>query len=286
MKTILYKILFVVLIILNSFNLINCQQVNKNSLLGRYNFKDKGNKEFILEKSLNEISGLADAGNNFLYTHNDEKADIYKFDLNTGEVVLKFSLGDTNLLKDFEGIAVNKDTIYLATSSGVIYRFNEGEDNEAVAFEKIRTGLKPGNNVEGLCYDPERNSLLLACKDAAKKKYKRFRTVYEYNLTNNILIDNPRFLISLDELKDRFSISDFAPSGIERHPLNGNFFIISANEPAVIEISPEGVLLNAVKLKNRKYRQTEGITILKDNSLILSDEAKGKKAKLTIIPFK
>lgn len=278
------KILLSFVIILYSVGFLNCQMNNK-SLLNRYKFNDKSNLRFSLDKSLNEISGLADAGDNLVYAHNDENGIIFKVDITNGLILFQFSLGSKTLMKDFEGIATVKDIIYLTTSDGILFKFQQEKNRQPVEYDKIKTGLKQKNDVEGLCYDPENHSLLLACKDVASKKYKKYRVIYEFDLSQNILSDEPRFLISLQELKDKFNISDFSPSGIERHPLNGNFFIVSANEPAIVEISSQGEILNAVKLSNKKHRQTEGITVLKNNSLILSDEAKGKKAKLTIIDF-
>lgn len=278
------KILFLGLIFLHSISFLNCQ-VNENSLLDKYNFNDNSNLNFTLDKSLNEISGLTPAGGNFVYAHNDEKGIIFKVDITNGKIVSQFSLGDEQLEKDFEDIACVNDSIYIITSEGVLYEFLEGENNHSVKYDKIETGLKKGYDIEGLCYDPETHSLLLACKDVIKKKHKQIRFIYEFDLNKNKILNEPRYFISLDQLKDEYDISNFAPSGIERHPLNGNLFIVSANEPAVIETSSDGVLLNAAKLKDKKHRQTEGITILDDNKLILSDEAKGKRAKLTIINF-
>jgi len=283
MKIHFSKIYLIVIMVIHAFSISSCQQSEKITLLSKYDFKDKDNIDFKLDKSLNEISGLCDAGNNFVFAHNDEEAIISKIDLSSGKVVIQFFLGKGIIKEDFEGIAVAGGYAYLITSDGVLYKFRAGENNQFVEYEAIKTGLKKGNNIEGLCYDSLSNSLLLACKDVTKKNYKHYRTVYEFDLKENRLKDAPRFLISLKELNKRFDISDFAPSGIEQHPLNGNFFIISANEPSIIEISPTGKLIDAVKLKDKEHRQTEGITILGDNRIILSDEADNKKAKLTII---
>ena len=183
------KILFSSLIILHSFSLINCQ-VNNNSLLERYKFNDSSNQRYSLDESLNEISGLADAGHNFVYAHNDEKGIIFKIELTTGKIVLQFSLGEDNLFKDFEGIACVNDTIYLTTSNGTLYRFKEGENNQSVKYEEIKPGLKQGNDIEGLCYDSEKHSLLLACKNVTKRK--KDNTNFKKNLIYQRTLDQWR----------------------------------------------------------------------------------------------
>jgi uncharacterized protein YjiK len=114
---------------------------------------------------LSEISGLAFAGNNKVYTHDDEIGTVYKINLESGSVDKKFKVGEKKIKKDFEGIAVADEYIYLVTSGGTLYKFREGDDDDEVEYKKIKTGLKQENNVEGLCYDSTTNSLLLACKD-------------------------------------------------------------------------------------------------------------------------
>ena len=46
----------------------------------------------------------------------------------------------------------------------------------------------------------------------------------------------PRFLINLESLDSKFKIKDFYPTGIEAHPDNGNFFILSSRKESIIEI--------------------------------------------------
>jgi len=109
----------------------------------------------------------------------------------------------------------------------------------------------------------------------------------------------PRFLISekeiiTDENEDISSkmaeillLKDktFSPSGIERHPKTGSFFIIGAKGiKMIIEIAPSGKILGKAKLDPKVHRQPEGITFLKDHSLIICNEGAGRKAVITIYP--
>lgn len=265
--------------------IISCSVAQENSFrsLDNYNFNSDANLIIKLPKQLKEISGLAYTAGNYLFAHEDETGVVYKIDVETGSIVKKFEVGKKKLKKDFEGIAVVNDNLFLTTSSGVLYKFSEGEDNEEVEFEKVRTGLKKDNNVEGLCYDSTTNSLLLACKGKPGKGYDGFKAVYSFNVDEMKLKSEPRFLISLDQLKKDYGIKDFSPSGIEMNPRSGNFFIISANPEAIIELSPAGELLSAKELNKDNNKQPEGIAFDDDLRLIISDEGKSKKSKLTII---
>jgi uncharacterized protein YjiK len=277
----LYSLNIILLVLIISL-LSNCQE-NNSYEFDNYKLNKKNNIKIALPKGLDEISGLAYLGDNNIITHNDEYGIVYKIKLPSGKVTNKFILGDKLASGDFEGIAVVEDTLYLVTSSGVLYRYPGFAAENFTEFEKIKTGLKAEHNVEGLCYDPATNSLLLACKDKAGKGYKGFKAVYAFNLEKMSLENKPRFLISTDELKDKFNIKKISPSGIEKNPISNTFFIISVDEEAIIEISPDGKILDAKLFDSNKHKQPEGITFLDDGSLILADEGNHGKGFITII---
>jgi uncharacterized protein YjiK len=251
---------------------------------------------FKLDKQLNEISGLTFNDQQKLFAHNDEKGHIYQLDLQNGEIVKKFEVGDKTVKEDFEGIAFANNMFYLVTSNGDIYEFSEGKDGEEVKYEKHKTFLDADNDVEGLCYDAKNNSLLLACKGDPGKKHKGNRAIYEFRLQDKELKKDPRFLLPVKEimknyatdfsskLGEFFLIKDdtFSPSGIEYNQAQSTFFILSFKGRMIVEISEAGTILNIYTLDPENHRQPEGITFTQDNLMIISDEAAGEKAMLTV----
>jgi uncharacterized protein YjiK len=262
------------------------QDALNEGTLNDYNFSGEHSKTVTLPKKLNEISGLAITVDNRLFTHNDEVGTIYEIDISTWEILNEFYLGEKKLKKDFEGIAVVKDSLFMVTNSGVIYKFPYSGDKKNVDYKIFKTFLSAKYNVEGLCYDEATNSLLLACKDYAGKKLKRYKAIYSFDLSTHKLLKEPEYLINLDSLKNKFNIDNFSPTGIEVHPNSGNIFVLSSHEKAIVELSSNGILLNAVKLKSKNHRQPEGITFLSNQSLLISDEGQNKKGRITIIPYK
>jgi uncharacterized protein YjiK len=271
------------LTLISSCSLMMCQSYSTGTLSG-YRLDGKDVHHIKLPKELKEISGLAYAGERFVFTHNDEEGIVFKVNSESGEIVKKFNLGNKIIKKDFEGIAVVGEYIFLTTSDGILYRFKEVEHNGNSDYQKFKTGLTSKNNIEGLCYDAKTNSLLLACKGSAGKNLKGFKAIYSYDLDSYELKIKPRFLINLESLNSEFGIKDYSPTGIEVHPDNGNFFILSSNTESIIEISEDGELLSAVKLDPPKNKQPEGITFLSELSLVISNEGQNKKGKITIVP--
>ena len=198
-------------IVSSSFLLFLCfliaqqSDCNDGTLLN-YSFSEKNSRKITLPKQLNEISGLTVTADDRLFSHNDEIGTVYEVDISTGKIINKFYLGKKKLKKDFEGIAAVKDSLFLVTSSGVLYKFNYPSNERNVEYKKVKTFLSAKFNVEGLCYDKVTNSLLLACKDYAGKNLTEYKAIYAFDLSTYILNEEPRFLINLDSLKNKHKL--------------------------------------------------------------------------------
>lgn len=243
------------------------------SILSGYNMNQKKVSQSELPHRLKEVSGITVTDDDRLFVHADENSTIYEID-KSGAIIKQFTAGKNPINADFEDIAAAKGKFYLITSNGYLYRFSEGAHKSSVGYKRYDTGLTTSYDIEGLCYDSETNSLLIACKEYPGQGLKNVRSVYSFSLESFSLIKKPRFLIDLAELKKRFKINSFKPSGIEKHPTTGNFFIISSTETAIVELSPEGALLDAERLSKKTHQQPEGITFLSNRTMLITDEGK------------
>jgi uncharacterized protein YjiK len=267
----MYKLIFIILL-LNSF------LFQERGTLNKYDFRQP---VFIhdLDIGLAEISGLAVDEQGRLFAHNDEIGSAFELDPKNGRIIKWFYLGPDRLYGDFEAIAIAGEEFFLITSKGVLYKFYDQPDGKYSKYELIRTGLKGSAEIEGMCYDPKTHSLLLASKRDTGDK--NTRTIFSYSLKEMKLSDKPRFTISLSELKKKFKVKNFSPSGMERDKKSGNFLILSSGEKGILEISPEGRLLNYQVLNQKYHPQPEGITILNDGTILIADEGGDQKATLS-----
>lgn len=261
-----------------------CTLQKDQPVLSYYRLSDKQAKSVLLPELLKEISGIAVTEDDRVFAEEDEHGIIYQINLQSGKVVKSFSLGEKIIHGDFEDITIIKNKFYLVTSDGFIYEFSEGKDQERITYKKYYTGLTKENNVEGMCFDPETNSLLLACKDFPGTKYDGYRTVYSFSLNNYKLNKEPRFVLPIDYITSKLDIKNFRPSGIARHPKSGTFFIISAHSKAIIEVSQDGKIITLFKLPKKVHNQPEGITFASDNTLLISDEGQ-EFGQVTKYPF-
>ncbi len=261
--------------------LIACKNKKAKPYENRNSLESKKTTIVKLTHKLDEVSGVAITNDGRLFCHDDERAVIYQVNYETGKIIKRFQIGKFGLESDFEGIAIAEGIFFLLSSDGKLYQFKEGNDLEKVDFKEYNLGFSSKFEFEGLCYDSKINSLLIISKNYPGKKHKGTRAIYSFSLENYKINKLPKILISLKKLSKKFGIKDFYPSGITMHSKSRDYFIVSSKgQPSIVRISNSGKLLNAYKLDEKYFAQPEGIVFLSDSTLLISNEAKGKRATL------
>ena len=235
---------------------------------------------------LEEISGLTMTIDNRLLAHNDERGVIFEIDYRNGSIVKAFQLADmaNPVADDFEGIAAIDDQIYLVTSSGRLYECREGAAGASVLFNIYTTGIGRDCEIEGLAYDESRRALLLMCKGSRRAALEELLVVYYWSIDEKQLSEDAHTVIPVIEFSRHIGGKKFQPSGIERHPVSGNYFVVAARQRAIAEVTPGGQVVAVRQLPARWHRQVEGITFAADGALIVADEGAGGRARLTLYP--
>lgn len=247
-----------------------------NAQLKNYFPFDKKPKQIFLPDELVEISGITKDKYGNIFCHNDEQGIIYEIDISSGRIINKIIFGN-NISGDFEDIVFAGNYFYLLRSDGVIFQISLDWKN----FNQFSTGLNEQNDCEGLFYEPETNSLLIACKNKTLSGNKKYKEVYKYNLKKKKLEAKPFLKISLSTLKIKYGINGFYPSSISKDPDSKNYFILSAKgKPALIEIDSSNNIKNAVLLDEKRHPKPEGLLFL-NGKLLISDEGVSGKASIS-----
>ena len=241
-----------------------------------------------LHRRLQESSGLATTGDHRLLAHDDEVGVVFEIDYREGLIVKEFQLADmaNPVADDFEGIAVADGRIYLVTSSGRLYECPEGAARESVLFRVYATGVGRDCEIEGLAYDVGGRELLLMCKDARSEGLAGRLAIHRWSIDEKRLAADSPTVIPVRDFARRIASNRFQPSGIERHPVSGNYFVIAARQGAIAEVTPAGEVLAARRFTAGWHRQVEGIAFAADGALIVADEggAGRGRASLTVYP--
>ena len=258
-----------------------------NIALENYSLRQETATHWKLAKRLREISGLTWTPDNRLLAHDDEKAIVFEIDFQNGSIAKAFALSDLKkpVADDFEGIAAVEDQIYLVTSAGRLYECREGADGQTVLFNMYTTGIGRDCEIESLAYEPGQRALLMMCKTPLSLEQKGRLSIYRWSIDTHQLVADAQIAIPIADLARPIKAEKFQPSGIERHPVSGNYFVVAARQVAIAEITPSGQVVAVVKFPADWHRQIEGITFAADHTLIISDEGAGKRARLTLYPL-
>lgn len=233
---------------------------------------------------LEEISGLALTSDGRLLAHNDSRGIIVELDYRRGAVVKRFMVGNPPVHGDFEAITMVGDSVALLTSDGVLYRFAEGRDGASVPYVRQDTGLGEQCEFEGMAYDPSAKALLLACKHAHVKALKDSLVIFRWPLTAGDSGASPtpsHLAVSPATIIGSHDWTELHPSDLTIDPFTGNYVLVASREQALFEITPTGTLVFARPLPPG-HAQAEGVAITRDSILLISDEAHGGPALLTL----
>ncbi len=260
-------------------------------------------KSWELPKKLVEISGLSYIDKHRLACIQDEKGNIYIFNLKAGEVEKKIDFSDDG---DYEGIEIVKNDAWVLKSNGTLYKVINFLNDPEPAVKKVTTALSGKNDAEGLAYDPINNKLLIACKGHPfldDKKGKEFKAIYSFDLEAKLIEKEPFLLIEMDTIKyyknyntmaqlgielltffdDSKGDVSFQPSGIAIHPITGNVYVLASVGNLLIVFSRMGDMLAMIKLRSKYYPKPEGICFSPSGTLYIANEGDGDEG--TILKF-
>ncbi len=251
-------------------------------------------KVFELPDALKEVSGLSWKGSNHVLAINDEQGIIYDYDLVADTLYQNLPFGDG---RDYEGIAGLDRDAYLMASDGELIQVKNYASMEERATTKFSTGLKPFNDVEGLCFWKEKGVFLMACKGGPGSGLSGQKAIYAYDTqASRLKPQDPLITLDLSMIEDslftnpldqmghnlrKILASDadyqeiFSPSGIAVHPLSGRIYVISAYYKLLVILDENQAIRKVARLSHPLFHQPEGITFNKEGTLFISNEGKG-----------
>ena len=232
---------------------------------------------------MGEVSGLAVTSDGRLLAHGDEWGQVYVIDPRGGALLKRFTIGATgsDTRADFEGITVVGERIFMVASNGTLYEFAEGADGERVDFVVHDTRLGKECEFEGVAFDSTQGIVVLPCKNVGTKNLRDNLVLYRWRIGGNGDSTLAPLIIPLSTVIGSNSWKDLHPSDVTIDPATGNYVLVAAQEKALIEITPLGVVVRASPLPG-KHKQAEGIALTPDGILIVGDEATTRPASLTL----
>jgi len=286
------SIIFLVIFIWGCTNSGDRMKTTRDNLLDDFGYDlTAPSQRYKLPEDLQEISGIAYYKDGILACINDEEGKVFFYNTHQEKIQSTTKFAKKG---DFEGITIHKNDIYIIRSDGKLFQF-ENSGLKKVKSTEIKTPFSSRNNLEGLAYHVENNSLLIACKNKADINDNGItgRAIYQFDLLKNQVIKPPFIHLeseSFKDLLDGFGLKKsrhmpFMPSGIGIHPVTKNMFIISSVGKLLLEVNKDKDIVAAVPLSRRLLLQPEGICFDESGNMYIASEGRtGRGYILKFVP--
>ncbi|MGV3609710.1 MAG: SdiA-regulated domain-containing protein [Fluviicola sp.] len=275
------------------------------SLIGIHSFSQNGvpynlkqeDQNIVLPAELREISGLTIIDSKTLACVQDEEGTVFIYDLKSLKVKHQIHFAGPG---DYEGIAIVEKDAFVLRSDAVLFHI-QNYQSEKWHVDSIVTGI-PNKDNEGLCFDPKNDRLLIGSKSKIAKgaAFKNLRTVYAFDLLHFKLQKEPLYTYDITTIKD-FATKNgielptkpskknpneeepalkFQLSAIYIHPENNQLYVLSASDYYLFVFNEDGEIIHLEVLDPQKFNKAEGIAIMENGDLYISNEGQSGSPKI------
>ena len=231
-----------------------------------------------LSSRLEEVSGIAfgPGGENVLMAVNDEEGKLYSIALNEPG-------RDTTLITfakagDYEDLAFSNGRWRVLESNGAIITLLEGQQQGEP--NSVKTKILPKGEYEGMAFWNER--LYVICKLCPANQNSE-ATIYTIKVTGDSLVLEGEQAVDFS-LAVQGKKKKFQASAIARHPITGDWFILSHLLGTLVVTDLDFMVKQVVKLQRSQFFQPEGLAFAANGDLFISSE--GDKSAGYIFRFK
>lgn len=229
-------------------------------------------KKWPMPGVLQEISGLSNIDLNRFACVQDELGKIFIYNTEKEAVEKEIDFGSPG---DYEGLAVAGETAWVLRADGTLFEVANYASKPVV--KEFRTHLTAEQNAEGLCFDKNRNRLLVAIKDEEPGN-PGYKGIYGFDLATKKMAKEPVYKIDMGhpllagmEQKGK-KAKTIKPSGITIHPATGELYITDGPKSKLLVMSKAGEANQLYQLDEKVFMQPEGITFNPDGELFISNE--------------
>lgn len=253
-----------------SFTAFSCAQDKPQANPPGYDLADP--ERFKMPDALQEISGFAfhNGDAKTVYAQQDEDGKVFKMPFGTKEdKPTKFGKKG-----DYEDMAIVQNKVIVLKSDGDFFVFPLTDmAKEETTNVKLTENIIPKGEYEGL-YANEQGEVFVLCKKCDQDKKKQ-ATIYTLTLLADGSLKNKGTLTvdasELDKLSKKKKGS-FHPSGLSRHPLTKDWYIISSVNKALLIYDSNWKIKSVHHLNSNEFNQPEGIAFDTAGNLYISNE--------------
>jgi hypothetical protein len=188
---------------------------------------------------------------------------------------------------DYEDVTILQNKrVAVLRSDGSVYLFrDEDMQKEKIDSVQVYGHILPEGEYEGMF--AEGDTLFTLCKNCPEDKQKKEVSVYRlgFDASDSLrLASTFKIDVSSIRAKEKDSEIKFHPSGIAKHPVTKEWFIISSVNKMLLVLDADWQIKTWYKLNPALFNQPEGISFNSRGDLYISNE--GGEGVATVLFFK
>jgi len=226
---------------------------------------------FILPKELNEISGIDHFSETELIAVQDEKGSVFWIDKNSGKINRKRKFGPKD---DYEGILLNKGTIFANNSNGKIWRMDASDS------EVILKSIDKKHDFETLIALSD-SELVLIDKAPVEKGKNCINSIFLVDLDQQSATQMDNYNLSSENIEKVIGLKlkgGLYPSDATVY--KQQYFILSHRHKLILVTNRNFDPIDYIELPEKYLPQPEAICFDNEFLYLASEKVKDKKAVL------
>jgi hypothetical protein len=238
--------------------------------------------KFRMRESMGEISGIVlhpDEKN--IVAINDEEGKVFLIDVHADKPYPTWKFGKAG---DYEDIVYTGKDWLVLKSNGMLYQVH-GLFTDSTSSTSYRFPEPGQREFESAYFDPQRNSVVVICKNCGEDKKQYVTSAYQFDMGTLAYNSEPVYKLDVKEIAklSGTALKNFKPSAAAIHPIEKRLYIISSVNGLLVITDMQGKVQEVYNLKRHLFPQPEGLSFAPNGDMYISNE--GGDALANILKF-
>jgi hypothetical protein len=240
---------------------------------------------YRVRESMQEISGIwLHPDPQHIYAINDEEGKIFLINLDANEPYPVTKFGKSG---DYEDLVYTSEGWVVLKSNGTLYHVHDAF-TDSVSSTSYKFQHPGKQEFESAYYEAGSNSIVFICKQCEEDKRQMATSAYRFNMGSKEFDTVPAYRLSVADIARLAGteMKNFRPAAAAIHPVEKRLYIVSSVNELLVIAGFDGKVQEVYHLKDKLFRQPEGISFAPNGDMYISNEAGDGTANILKFSYK